>query len=96
MSSIYSIWEKWQDNLVVINFSHESMFIGDVPFPSITICPMSKFSKSKFNYTDVYRAMLKLDGDESRKVTEDEYDQFYQKKKKLFKIKIFQYLLSAG
>lgn len=34
---------------------------------------MNKFSVNKFNYTDVYRALLKLDGNESRIVSEEEY-----------------------
>lgn len=56
--------------------SHESQSIGAVPFPAVTICPLTKFSKKKFNYTDVYRAMLKLDGNKSRIVTREEYDNF--------------------
>lgn len=48
------------------------MSIGEVPFPAITVCPLTKSSAVKFNYTDVYRAIFKLDGDNSRNVTTDE------------------------
>lgn len=49
------------------------MQISEIPFPAVTICPINKFSGKKFNYTDVYRAILKLDGNKSRIVTEEEY-----------------------
>lgn len=59
---------------MVLTFSHGTKSIGEVPFPAVTICPLSKFQKQKFNYTKVYRGMLKLDGNQSNVVTEEEYD----------------------
>lgn len=72
VSQIYTAWKKCVDNPVIMSFSHKPMFIGEIPFPAVTICPQTKFVTKKFNYTDVYRAMVKLDGNDSRVLTENE------------------------
>lgn len=72
MALICSLYIKWKENPVIVSFDHRPMSIGEVPFPAITVCPLTKSSAVKFNYTDVYRAIFKLDGDNSRNVTTDE------------------------
>lgn len=77
---IYTLWLKWKENPVIVSFAHAAMSINEVPFPAMTICPLTKASASKFNYTRVYRAMFKLDGEQSQKVTEEEYEYKYFKR----------------
>lgn len=72
MNSTFNVWRKWQENPVIISLTHKPVSIGDIPFPAATICPETKTSAKKFNYTDVYRSMFKLDGDKSRKTTKEE------------------------
>lgn len=72
MNSIYNVWWKWRDTPVIISQRHNPMSIGDVPFPAATICPETKTLTKIFNYTDVYRSMLKLDGINSRIINGDE------------------------
>lgn len=60
------------NNCVDFSKPFRLLMIGEVPFPAVTICPLTKFSTKKFNFTDVYRAMLKLDGNQSRTITDDE------------------------
>lgn len=70
---IQELWSKYRENPVIISFEHRAMSIGEIPFPSFTICPMTKAVASKFNYTHVYRSMFKLDGEHTLAATEEEY-----------------------
>lgn len=69
---MYSVASKWKESPVIVSFDNKPLSIGDIPFPAISICPLAKTSARKFNYTDVYRAMYKLEGNQSRNVTEHE------------------------
>lgn len=69
----YSTWEKWSIDKVILHIDTHQLSIGDIPFPVVSICPITKTDANKFNYTDVYRAMLKLDGNSSRTVSPKEY-----------------------
>lgn len=71
--SIHEMWSKWRTNPIILSFDTKFQSIGSIPFPSVSICPLTKSSATKFNYTAVYRAMLKLDGNNSRGATPDEY-----------------------
>ncbi|XP_055321187.1 pickpocket protein 28-like isoform X2 [Sitodiplosis mosellana] len=72
INSIFSVWWRWRENLVIISLSHKPMSIGEVPFPAMTICPETKTCARIFNYTDVYRSMFKLDGAKSRNISDEE------------------------
>lgn len=72
--SIYSQWLKWRTDPIILSFDCKSASIGEIPFPAIAICPVIKATMKKFNYTAVYRALLKLDGNNSRQATADEYN----------------------
>lgn len=74
VNSIYTSFLKCVENPVILSFNHKPISIGEIPFPAVTICTQTKFDAKKFNYTDVYRAMFKLDGNNSRTVTENEYE----------------------
>lgn len=73
MGLIYNLWVKWIENPVIVSFDHKVTSIGHIPFPAMTICPLTKATPDKFNYTKVYRALLKLDGENSETPTQDEY-----------------------
>lgn len=62
INSIISVWSKWQNDPVLLTFDSKSMSIDQIPFPSIAICPSNRFAVNKFNFTAVYRSILKLDG----------------------------------
>lgn len=70
--AIYDSFLSWSKNPVILTLSHETKSIGEIPFPAVVICPMTKTTASEFNFTDVYRSIFKLDGINSRNVTEEE------------------------
>ncbi|XP_044256790.1 uncharacterized protein LOC123006401 [Tribolium madens] len=51
---IYEILQKYQTSPVVVNFSTIDTPVYEFPFPSVTICPESKYSSKKFNFTQIY------------------------------------------
>lgn len=63
---------EWKENPVMLILSQQSMPLGNIPFPSITICPNIKSSKSRFNYTDIYRVIHNIHENQSRTVTDEE------------------------
>lgn len=69
---IYSSWGSNQENSVILRYDRAHQSVKKLPFPAITICPKVKTSVEKFNYTDVYRSLLDLDGNRSRQVTSKE------------------------
>lgn len=72
LHSIQSVWLKCQKDPIVLNYGSESMSIGKIPFPAVTICPYNRFAAKVFNYTAVYRSILKLDGKHSPNPTDEE------------------------
>lgn len=71
--SIYNLLLKWKENPVIVSFDNKLLSIGEIPFPAMTICPLTKSNTDKFNYTKVYRSLFKLDGENSQTTTEEEY-----------------------
>lgn len=59
-------------NRIILRQSKTPSSIDEIPFPAVSVCPVSRVDMKKFNYTEVYRSMLKLDGDNSRNVTRNE------------------------
>lgn len=51
---IYEILLKYHKSPVVVSFSTEDTPVYEFPFPSVTICPESKYSSKSFNYTEIY------------------------------------------
>ena len=39
---------KWHKSPVLVSFDAEEVHIGDIPFPSVTICNLNKVRKSKW------------------------------------------------
>lgn len=57
---------------IVLRYDKTPMPIEVIPFPAVSICSVIKVTAKTFNYTDVYRSLLKLDGENSRNVTPKE------------------------
>lgn len=73
MSFVYVMWLEWSENPVIISFDHRSSHKSVVPFPALTICPMTKIKSNTFNYTQIYRSIAKLDGNNHRIPNQTEY-----------------------
>ncbi|RZB38940.1 ASC domain containing protein [Asbolus verrucosus] len=50
---IYKIYEKYETSPVIVSFATKDTPIYKIPFPSITICPVTKSVKEKFDYEKV-------------------------------------------
>uniref|UniRef100_A0A182T5M0 Pickpocket n=1 Tax=Anopheles maculatus TaxID=74869 RepID=A0A182T5M0_9DIPT len=69
---IETVYDKWRRDPVVVTFAEKPTPIYDIPFPAVTICPLTKVKSSVLNFTAVYQRVLEGSGN----VTEEEYDQF--------------------
>lgn len=57
--SISKVWMKWAKYPVKMSPSFEGVPISDIPFPTVTICPMTKLSKDKLDLNSAYRTFEK-------------------------------------
>ncbi|KAI5638681.1 amiloride-sensitive sodium channel domain-containing protein [Phthorimaea operculella] len=46
-----NVWIKWKTSPVIVSVNEKYVPVGDVPFPSITICPQLKCKASVFNFS---------------------------------------------
>ncbi|XP_055843606.1 pickpocket protein 28-like [Episyrphus balteatus] len=51
---IGNIFNQRTKTPVIVTFNEKVTPVWDIPFPTVTICPETKYHKSLFNYTDVY------------------------------------------
>lgn len=49
-----NIWDKWNNNPVIVSFAEKSTPVWQIPFPSVTVCAETKASQRSFNFTDKY------------------------------------------
>ncbi|KAH8375195.1 hypothetical protein KR200_002252 [Drosophila serrata] len=49
-----NIWDKWNNNPVIVSFAEKSTPVWEIPFPAVTVCPETKTRRSIFNFTDSY------------------------------------------
>lgn len=54
---IRDVWNKWEQNPVIISFAEKLTPASAIPFPAVTICPETKFEMRKFNYTEAFLAL---------------------------------------
>lgn len=47
---IESSRQKWNQTPIVMNFENQPVSVTDIPFPSVTICPPGKISKSLYDF----------------------------------------------
>lgn len=76
--SIYDVWSVWKNNPIIVATESKWFPICDIPFPAVSICPLSVSASNKFNYTATYRLLLKLDDNNARNLTAAEYVEFFQ------------------
>ncbi|EFA07961.1 Pickpocket protein 28-like Protein [Tribolium castaneum] len=68
---IYEVLDKYNKSPVVVSFATEDTPLYQIAFPAVTICPESKYSREKFNYSGVYSKLV-----EEESVTIDERRKF--------------------
>lgn len=49
-----NIWDKWNNNPVIVSFAEKSTPVWQIPFPSVTVCAETKARQRAFNFTDKY------------------------------------------
>uniref|UniRef100_A0A182QC31 Pickpocket n=1 Tax=Anopheles farauti TaxID=69004 RepID=A0A182QC31_9DIPT len=75
-SLIATVYEKWRRDPIVVTFAEKLTPIYDIPFPAVTVCPITKVKSSELNFTSVYQRVV----NENASITdEDEFldDQRY-------------------
>lgn len=48
---IFNVYHKWKTSPVIVTVSERLVSVGEVPFPSVTICPQIKCRASKYNFS---------------------------------------------
>ncbi|KXJ80275.1 hypothetical protein RP20_CCG025753 [Aedes albopictus] len=56
---IESTWLKWNLTPIVVNFENQPISVTEIPFPSFTICPPGKISKSMYNFAKEVKQIRK-------------------------------------
>ncbi|XP_062555545.1 pickpocket protein 28-like [Armigeres subalbatus] len=52
--SAFTLYKKWCDNPVVIGYATKLSPVSTIPFPAVTICPLTKTRVEAFNITEVH------------------------------------------
>lgn len=52
--TISEIYEKWNESPVLLAFAEKTMSITEIPFPAVTICPVTQVVRRKVNFTECY------------------------------------------
>lgn len=53
---IYDAYTKWNERIIV-SFGEETTSVWEIPFPSVTLCPETKFDTAHLNFTAVFNKM---------------------------------------
>ncbi|XP_067647186.1 pickpocket protein 28 [Eurosta solidaginis] len=64
---IMNIWDKWNNNPVIVSFAEKSTPVWQIPFPTVTVCTETKGRQTVFNFTEVYWKIL----DKLNNITDD-------------------------
>lgn len=51
---ISKIYTKWDNSPVIVTLSTVPVGISEIPFPAVTICPVTQVRQTLFNFTDVF------------------------------------------
>lgn len=59
-----------------MNFKDEKVYISDIPFPAVTICPETKVLKEKLDLVSVYHNLKKQsrNNETTIKLTKNEWE----------------------
>ncbi|XP_053679171.1 pickpocket protein 28-like [Anopheles nili] len=74
-SLIKTVFDKWRRDPVVVTFAEKPTPIYDIPFPAVTICPVTKAKSSQLNFTAVYQRAIH-EGLKDTDITDEEFDRF--------------------
>lgn len=55
---IYEIYKKWLQDPLLVTFADSAIPISDIPFPAVTICPLTRIDKEKLNFTEICHKLL--------------------------------------
>ncbi|KFB52419.1 AGAP010967-PA-like protein [Anopheles sinensis] len=61
-SMIYEAYKKWDQNPIIVTFAEKTTPIWEVQFPAFTICPTTKVSAEKLNFTEEIRLLSNQSG----------------------------------
>ncbi|XP_038106259.1 pickpocket protein 28 [Culex quinquefasciatus] len=50
----YVGYHKWENNSVVITYATRSLHVWQIPFPAVTICPVTKSRREAFDFEGTY------------------------------------------
>lgn len=50
--TIREIYDNWDENPVLLTFAEKTHSISDIPFPAVTICPVTQIDRNKLNFTE--------------------------------------------
>jgi acid-sensing ion channel, other len=51
--TILQIYKKWETNPVLVTLAEKATPISQIPFPAVTVCPMTKLNKQVINFTEL-------------------------------------------
>ncbi|XP_053658997.1 pickpocket protein 28-like [Anopheles marshallii] len=68
---IYKTYVKWNQVPIIVTFSEKTTPVWDMHFPAITICPETKISVAKFNFTAEVNDLLGMFRFANRTIRED-------------------------
>lgn len=66
---IRDTYQKWVTSPVIVSFAKSPTPVWQVPFPAVTICPVTKSKQTIFNFTDLYHRVR----ENPENVTEEEW-----------------------
>lgn len=52
-------YTKWKNNPVIVSLAETSTPIWEIPFPTVTICPLAKSKRDKFAFDTFLENYLK-------------------------------------
>lgn len=58
----YMGYQKWENNSVVITYATRSLHMWQIPFPAVTICPVTKSRREAFDFEGTYDELNQGDG----------------------------------
>lgn len=56
--TISEIYESWDQDPMLVTFGDSAISISDIPFPAVTICPLTRIDKDKLNFTEICHKFL--------------------------------------
>ncbi|XP_062555533.1 pickpocket protein 28-like [Armigeres subalbatus] len=56
---VYTIYEEWQRDPIIVSFEQKTSSIYSIPFPAVTICPETKVKTSVLNMSQTFELVRK-------------------------------------